>query len=353
MGENGDGKTILLQAILLALKKLYIKNVSNKANVGRILQYIADNPGLNIQATTTDKKKYLCEPEKALFVNIYAYGYHRNRSNASQYVDQEGYLTLFYDNKELLSPIEWLKDVKLDEGRSFVTFDLAKQLLQDLLDNHVEIEMHGSEVHFIDIRFTEKNTPQLKFEQFSDGYKSVMTWVVDLVARLLKVQPHASKTQDFIGIVLVDEIGLHLHPKWEMNIVQKLRNWFPKIQFFFTTHSPTLILNASEDAIFYRVYKEDGVTKISDKFSCKELSDLRLNSLVTSPLFGLDEATMRSFNPDEDDLDTAENFHTNRIRKLVKEEVAKLKESGNNYISPKVLDNIIKKVIKQNQKSND
>ena len=60
--------------------------------------------------------------------------------------------------------------------------------------------------------------------------------------------------------MLVDEIGVYLHPKWQYTIVRKLRSWFPLVQFIFTTHSPIVIMGASKDAAFYKVYKEGGVT---------------------------------------------------------------------------------------------
>ena len=68
---------------------------------------------------------------------------------------------------------------------------------------------------------------------------------------------------------MVDEIDLHLHPKWQRVIIGKLRKIFPNIQFVFTTHSPTIIQGASDDAVIFRVYrnKKDGKTRISDPSS--------------------------------------------------------------------------------------
>jgi hypothetical protein len=219
--------------------------------------------------------------------------------------------------------------------------------LEDLLDKNVKINLTGKTVTFKDIRFTERETEGLRFEQLSDGYKSVMTWVADLVARMAENQPEAKQIEDFQGIVLVDEVGLHLHPRWEADLVRKLRKWFPKVQFFFSTHSPIMILNADRNAVFYRLYKEEGVTKISGKFYCKDFSDLRLNSLVTSPLFGLDNASMESFDPEIDELDTSEDFMTNRIRKIVKEKVAALRAENKVVLSVNFLDDLIKSAMEQ------
>jgi predicted ATP-binding protein involved in virulence len=309
-----------------------------------LLEYIDENPHLELYAKDSADKNY-GKPQQNSFPYIYAYGANRTRSNAAEYAEKLGFLTLFHDDKSLLSPTEWLKDVKLNEGTSQLLLSDAQKLLEDLLDGQVKIQLNGSKVYFKDIRFEERQTAGLRFEQLSDGYKSVMTWVADLVARMAEQQPHVGRIQDFEGIVLVDEIGLHLHPKWEAGIVQKLRKWFPKVQFFFTTHSPIVLLKASKEAVFYRLYKENGVTKISQKFKCKDFSDLRLNSLVTSPLFELENAKMRSFDKKTDELDTNEDFLMYRIRKKVRERVEILKQEQKVVLSTEVLDRIINEAL--------
>ncbi len=346
LGENGDGKTVLLQSLVLALKIQGIKNNTNQTELGTILQYISENQRLNLHSVDQNNIEYNYSKTQSkgtsYLENIYAYGCNRYRRNSLEFIDKHGYLTLFEDNQELLSPVEWLKIVKLEEEFSALKLEKAISLLEDLLDNNLEINLRGSQV-----TFTERGASILWFDQLSDGYKSVMTWVTDLVARLAKRQPKAV-LQDYEAVVLVDEIGLHLHPKWEARLVKRLRTWFPKIQFFFTTHSPTLILSASEDAIFYRIYKKEGVSKISESFACSDLSDLMLNGIVTSPLFDLENATMRSFDPKKDELDTTSHYRSNRIRKIVDEEIQQLKEKKVVYISPQMLDDIIKKAIEKN-----
>jgi predicted ATP-binding protein involved in virulence len=219
----------------------------------------------------------------------------------------------------LQEPTKWLqylhtKDLERksneEDVEAFLNLDKAKKLLNDLLEEKVTIKVTADEV-----RFTERGSENVKFEQLSDGYKSILIWVCDLVSRLSRNQPNVTKLENFHGVVLVDEVGLHLHPKWEASLVQKLRTWFADIQFIFTTHSPIIILNASKDAVVYRLYKEDGVTKISDQYPCDELSDLMLNSLITSPLFDLESATMRFYQADKDDLDTSDDFRLGRLRK--------------------------------------
>ncbi len=188
---------------------------------------------------------------------------------------------------------------------------LVKKMLIQILDNNLtDIEINNGKVNFIEKGST------VTINELSEGYKSVIIWVSDLLSRLIKLQPHIKEIKEFRGIVLVDEVDLHLHPKWGYSIVEKLRKWFPNIQFIFTTHSPTVILGSSEDAIFFKIYKEEGVSKISQPVD--NIENLMANSVTTSPLFNLPDARAR--NSDEN-IDTSDDFLYTKIHKEIAEEV--------------------------------
>lgn len=349
VGENGDGKTLLLQALLIGLKWGELNDKStNKELIGRITQYRNENQSFALSIVDEKNLVYGIGNDTKAMRNVFAYGANRNQSSAENY-DPLGYLTLFHEDKFLRSPTQWLKDLKLEESsnKNGLKVNKAIELLEEVLDNNVKIIFEGSRVVF-----KERNTESLRFDQLSDGYRSVMTMVADLLSRLATNQPHVISIHDYVGIVLIDELSLHLHPKWEEKIVLKLRTWFPKIQFFITTHSPIMILSAGRDAVFYRVYKEkeNGETKISQPFYCSEMSDLMINSIITSPLFDLDNVLMHSFNPKKDDLDTSfDGYLSNRIRKKVEEEIKKKKDTGRVYISPDEIDAIIEETLTLNK----
>ena len=338
LGENGDGKTLVLQAILLALTRGKFENPTEKINkeeIGKIEQYLSENS--NYKSSGKITKSDFDFKGNNFFPKIYAYGANRNKSTADfggkNGFGKEGYLTLFDENRALQSPVQWLKNLKLEGRNSIISEEKAIKLLEEILDNNVKIEIKGSNVFF-----SEKSSKDLKFEQLSDGFKSVMTWVVDLVARLAENQPQVKEIQDFEGIVLVDEINLHLHPKWERNLVKKLRNWFPKIQFFFTTHSPTMLLSASRDAIFYKIYKENGHTKIGEPILCEKFANLQVNSLITSPLFDLENAYMEAYDENKNELDTSNTYLESKIREILKE---KKQNQPKKYISETEFDTIL------------
>lgn len=81
------------------------------------------------------------------------------------------------------------------------------------------------------------------FDNLSDGYRNMLAIVADIAHRAARLNPHlidkaALKTP---GIVLIDEVDLHLHPKWQRRVLNDLREAFPKVQFIVTTHSPFII----------------------------------------------------------------------------------------------------------------
>jgi predicted ATP-binding protein involved in virulence len=87
------------------------------------------------------------------------------------------------------------------------------------------------------------NGTTIPFEHLSDGQRTMLGLFCDLARRAAILNPHLAgdankKTQ---GVVLIDELDLHLHPKWQRDIIESLRRTFPLIQFICTTHSPFLI----------------------------------------------------------------------------------------------------------------
>lgn len=83
-----------------------------------------------------------------------------------------------------------------------------------------------------------KGNKQLKLNQLSDGEKCYIALVCDLTRRLTLANPTLQDPLLGDGIVLIDEVDLHLHPQWQLSIISKLTTTFPYCQFIFTSHSP-------------------------------------------------------------------------------------------------------------------
>lgn len=86
-----------------------------------------------------------------------------------------------------------------------------------------------------------KHDKPLDLTQISDGERSLLAMMIDLCRRLVLANPELDDPLQGAGVVLIDEVELHLHPQWQREILEKLRTTFPRIQFVLTTHSPFVI----------------------------------------------------------------------------------------------------------------
>jgi len=277
VGENGDGKTLLLQAMTIAL--VGIKD-------GDIFDLLKSQDGYKLSIIDNNKKEF--NPTSDMAYNyLLAYGSLRN-SSCQIREDKAGYLTLFDSTYDLKSPTKWLQYLDHSEKtgiKTIVSTKKAKEILNHLLNAEIDIDISPSSVIF------KEKGPQVDFNQLSAGYRGVITIICDMIARFGETQD-VDNISEFQGIVLIDEVEVHLHPKWKYNFMKKIRDTFPLIQFIVTTHSPTVILGASKEAVFYKIYKDDGEVNISNQI---QNAGYTQNSLVSSPLFDMETITSRAY----------------------------------------------------------
>ena len=98
--------------------------------------------------------------------------------------------------------------------------------------------------------FVSKNNQNLSLKQLSAGEKMLLMVVCDVARRLTIANPGLSDPLQGEGIVLIDEIELHLHPKWQREVIPALLATFPNIQFLITTHSPQVLSRVDKEDIF-------------------------------------------------------------------------------------------------------
>jgi len=97
-----------------------------------------------------------------------------------------------------------------------------------------------------------------RIEQLSDGEKCTMALIGDIARRLALANPQRVDSNTGSGIVLIDEIELHMHPQWQRRILNNLSTTFPNIQFIITTHSPQVLGEAGEDYKIFNVSLHKG-----------------------------------------------------------------------------------------------
>ncbi len=338
LGDNGVGKTTLLQTIAIALGG---ENVTRFFLVGPLVEWhrIKSDGGL-IQAVIVPGKSDKDAPKRKLSVGYYTwkdeieidtesnkdweilektayamrqegwlacgYGPLRRFTNRriSEVLDTkiDRFASLFGQNEQLIPVEDWL--IELDrraliterEGQDANYRQLFNQLAQTLLQVLPEENLEKvASINIIDSSSYIRTTTEgilwrdgfdnwVTLSQLSDGYQSIMSWTGDLVSRLVGAFPKTENFLDQEGIVLIDEVDLHLHPTWQRKILNQLRQTFPKIQFIVTTHSPLVAASAKEGELFVLKHEQNKVV-VEPELS---VQGWRVDQILTSSLFDLD-----------------------------------------------------------------
>jgi predicted ATP-binding protein involved in virulence len=129
-----------------------------------------------------------------------------------------------------------------------------------------------------------KNGKTFWIDHLSDGEKCLLALAGDLARRLATLSgKHLKDPLQNRGVVLVDEIDLHLHPKWQREIIPKLVATFPNCQFVVTTHSPQVIGDIKPECVFLLRQEEGNVTLAHPEESYGQTSDRILEDIMDVP----------------------------------------------------------------------
>lgn len=224
---------------------------------------------------------------------------------------EERFITLFEEGAALYKYEEWLKDLErlaLKNGAtSKQTFETVKQLLIELLPGVNEIKIE-ERVRFV---WDDKETG---IEHLSDGYRSMFVMMVDLLRwlEIMRSDP-AIPLNEVSGVVLIDEVDAHLHPKWQREIGFLLPKTFPNIQFIVTTHSPFVAMAAGKDALTVLQKNENVVIARQDM---PHIQDWAVDEVI-SQIFGEEPYSQKT----TDDLSRYEELRfKKRANQLAREE---------------------------------
>ena len=133
----------------------------------------------------------------------------------------------------------YLDDLTKPDGFEFPDKQLqtVRSALTSFLPEYTEFSIKRQPLRMV----VKKNGRELRIDYLSDGEKGIIALVGDIARRLSIANPLRLNPLDGEGIVLIDEIDLHLHPAWQRMIVPRLREVFPNVQFIISTHSPQVI----------------------------------------------------------------------------------------------------------------
>lgn len=133
-------------------------------------------------------------------------------------------------------------------------------------------------------RLVQKGRPPRLLRELSDGYQSMVGLAADVLEIVYGLGWESARSAQ--GVVLIDELGNHLHPAWRMRIVGALRNAFPQVQFIYSTHDPLCLRGLAQGEVaVLRLNQRRQVQALEDLPS---IEGLRVDQLLTSEHFGLD-----------------------------------------------------------------
>ncbi len=324
LGENGTGKSSILQAVALALMGRQHQERLRAAHGLDARTYLTEGEesgSVHVHLTgslepvrmtfSRGSERFELEPEDPK-VLLLGYGSTRLLPRPGA-VPVEGFGASKADN--LFSPV-----VPLEDADGWLS-RLAPEELRQMEEGLKKLLLLGDDAHFL----PEGSPPRIKVEAFgtrvsldrlSDGYQSIVALATDVMSVMKLRWPEMELAE---GIVLIDEIDAHLHPRWKMQVVQRLRQVFPGLQFLMTSHDPLCLLGleAGEVAVMRRDSK-GGVHVLTDLPSPQ---GLRVDQILTSEFFGLN-----STRSPEDDRLFEEYYSLLAERKLSRPQQQRLEE---------------------------
>lgn len=128
-----------------------------------------------------------------------------------------------------------------------------------------------------------KQGQELIVNQLSDGEKCLLAMVGDLARRLAIANPSLPEPLEGSGVVMIDEIELHLHPKWQREIIPALTRTFPNCQFIVTTHSPQVISDVKPESVYILEATQEGIVAKRPDSSFGRDSNYILEVLMGTP----------------------------------------------------------------------
>jgi uncharacterized protein (TIGR02646 family) len=302
LGENGTGKSSILQAVALTLVGDQYRDILN-VRPEEVLRNRCSSGFVKIHLTgierpvelhfSKDSPTFRCNLPDPKFLLL---GYGATRLLPREDVDPlPGTEFAHVDN--LFNPFiplkdasTWLYDLNKKDKTKFgnvaralknlLTLGEADELICDPdVPGQVNVRAFGQTV---------------SIKRQSDGYQTVLALACDIMAILLERWDAMEVAE---GIVLIDEIGSHLHPRWQMRVIKSLRQVFPRVQFLATTHYPLCLRGLYNRELVVLQRTPDNKLLVIDQ-DLPAIEGMRVDQLLTSEYFGLNS----TLDPELDNL---------------------------------------------------
>lgn len=304
-GENGAGKSLLLQAISISFfnKTPAILNLNENTRIETLIYSSLSDIIITSNYYINNNKDFLQIKQGGGISEFAAYGPSRlsiKEAYTEQETEEEKLYSIFQKSNTLENIESYLAQI-YDRASFKERYKNIKKVLLELLPTIKDIQVDTSSVEK-KVSYIERTTTglsnSLSFRQLSSGNQSIIAMIGDMIIRLIKFQNNDNPC-DLEGIVLIDEIDIHLHPNWQKKFVQTLTKLFPKIQFIASTHSPIPLLGAPKETVILNVEKPSSREGIKVKRLDIDVTELTPNTILTSPIFGFEGIISDAHDSDE------------------------------------------------------
>lgn len=158
----------------------------------------------------------------------------------------------------------------------------VRTAIKNMMDDVDDIKVRRSPLRMVVI----KNGIEVRVEQMSDGEKCTLALLGDIARRVAMANPCRDNPLEGDGVVMIDEIDLHLHPAWQRKILNVLKKTFPNIQFIITTHSPQVLGEVDDSYNLFSIntdsYGNRNIEPMS-RFDCFDSNYILENYMQTTP----------------------------------------------------------------------
>lgn len=313
LGENGTGKSNFLKAIalvtsgsntlgeLLGDSDSWIKQGEQSCTVDAVLSTkkgeernisLKIKRGDNFSDIISNNRESLTLIDNAIAnadrnYFVVAYGSSRRLSNdffskhEHSRNSRSSNVRNLFDNSFTLNPLtSWIIELDYRSGEDGLA------LIKDTLKNFLPgIEFNSIDKANKKVLF-QTNDGLIALDQLSDGYQNMAAWIGDLLFRITESFDDYRKPLESRGLLLIDEIELHLHPIWQRKLYDFISLKLPNFQVVSTTHSPLTAQQAGTDELYALRRNENQIVELIPFIGSPK--SLLINQLLMTPVFGLE-----------------------------------------------------------------
>ena len=316
LGENATGKSSILEAIGLCVSTPAARNALNPrwadftldpTQFGAERERVARHSEVRIVLASGQAANLSIENGSAMVRNefgnqqvaVFAYGAFRRFMTSTRRSSPHKHIRNLFDGATLSNPEPWLKSLPIDQ------FNMVIRTLRDLLSVEGDfdiIQRYGRSKQLRMVTSLVEPDGTIRFNRtplqvVSSGYRAMLGMLCDIMRGLLDPQVYENfeSFQTARGVVLIDEIEAHLHPRWKVQVMTSLRAALPGMTFIVTTHDPLCLrgMGEGEVVVLQRVATSDSGRESTLPIIVERIENLpsvaglRVEQLLTSDFFQL------------------------------------------------------------------